>query len=358
MRHERNISLKWGAKMLPLVLVVLFHITVSGASLAEYQLRLEFAESSLQGLIDHTREIPSGGKRETDSENELISEMRKRLPPSEKIEWKGSSVETANQWFHDKLDLFQSENDASKRLSILFEAKERITALLKEVKALGNPPAANRTKDEDKQKLGEILQREEYKPPEKKEESLLQRWWREFTDWLASVFPRMKSPEGSSSGGQSFSFILQILLYALVIGAIGFLLYRFAPFLFGRFSARGKKINKERVILGERIAENESASSLFSEAEGLAREGNLRGAIRKGYIALLCELSDRKLIGLAQHKTNRDYLRDVRNRGELYQDMSGMTSSFERHWYGFQSVENSDWDEFRRKFKRATDSPV
>jgi hypothetical protein len=51
---------------------------------------------------------------------------------------------------------------------------------------------------------------------------------------------------------------------------------------------------QERVILGERISAEETAQILFAEAEHLARQGNLRGAIRKGYIALLCDLSDRK----------------------------------------------------------------
>jgi hypothetical protein len=348
-------------KLLPVILLALFHIPVLGGTLADYQGRLEAVEDTLQDLIDYTKEIRGGAiKRDTDYENRVIAEMRKSLPPTEKIEWKGSAAETANRWLHDKLDLFQAENDAAKRLVILYETKERIAALFKEVKELENPAPASRTKDEDKQKLNEILQREEYKLPEKKEESLIQRWWREFTEWLDSVFPKPKEegPELGSAGGQSFAFILQILVYALVLGAIGFLIYKFAPLLFGRFSERVKKTKKDRVILGERIAADESADTLFSEAERLAREGNLRGAIRKGYIALLCELSDRKLIGLAQHKTNRDYLRDVRNRGELYQNMNGLTNSFERHWYGFQSVENSDWDEFRRKFKRATESPL
>lgn len=356
-RYEKRADLKWVVKILPLIFLAFFHVAVLGGTLVEYRMQLDFAESSLQGLIDYRMEVPAAKKRDTDYENRLLSEMRKRLPATEKIEWKGGSAETANRWFHDKLDLFQAENDPSKRLLILFETKERVAALSAEVKALENP-AANRTKDEDKQKLNEILQREEYNPPEKKEESLLQRWWREFNEWLARVFPSANTPEPGSAGGQSFAVILQVILYALVLGGIGFLLYRFAPFLFGRFSSRVKQSKKERVILGERIAENESAHSIFSDAERLAREGNLRGAIRKGYIALLCELSDRKLIGLAQHKTNRDYLRDVGNRSELYQDMSGMTNSFERHWYGFQSVENRDWDEFRQKFKRATDARV
>ncbi|MCA1638274.1 MAG: DUF4129 domain-containing protein [Acidobacteria bacterium] len=80
--------------------------------------------------------------------------------------------------------------------------------------------------------------------------------------------------------------------------------------------------------------------------------GNLRGAIRKGYIALLCELGDRKIIGLSRHKTNRDYLRDVSKRRELYENMNGLTNNFERHWYGFDVTQEKDWEEFRNRYKQ------
>jgi hypothetical protein len=79
----------------------------------------------------------------------------------------------------------------------------------------------------------------------------------------------------------------------------------------------------------------------------------LRGAIRKGYIAFLCELSDRKIIGLSQHKTNRDYLRDVRKKDDLYENMSGLTNNYERHWYGFDAAEEKDWEEFKVRYKQA-----
>jgi Domain of unknown function (DUF4129) len=73
----------------------------------------------------------------------------------------------------------------------------------------------------------------------------------------------------------------------------------------------------------------------------------LRAAIRKTYIALLVELGDRNVISLAQHKTNRDYLSQVRNAPTLYSNMSGLTERFERHWYGFASASQADWQEFR-----------
>jgi hypothetical protein len=104
------------------------------------------------------------------------------------------------------------------------------------------------------------------------------------------------------------------------------------------------------VILGERIEADEDASGLFSEAERLARQGDLRAAIRKGYVALLCELSDQKVIRLAHHKTNRDYLRDLRKNETLFENVNGLTHNFERNWYGLRTADESDWEDFRSHY--------
>jgi hypothetical protein len=159
-----------------------------------------------------------------------------------------------------------------------------------------------------------------------------------------------------TSSFQGLPFFLQILIYGAVIALIGFLIYKFAPYLITRFQMREKREKRERVILGEKIGINETPDNLFSEAERMAQAGDLRGAIRKGYIALLCELSDRKIIGLSKNKTNRDYLRAVRKRRELYQNMHGLTNNFERHWYGFQKAEESDWNEFKDGYQKAVKS--
>jgi hypothetical protein len=356
-RQNKGIR-KPAAGILPVLFAVLiaFPALAAAATLTDYHSRLQSARANIKDLLDSTKTGPANGGRNTDYETGVIAEIKKSLPPTEKIEWKAAAAETGNQWLYDKIGEFQSQKDRAKRIVILTAIDERLWALESDVKAFEEALAADRTKDEDKQKLDEILRREEFQRPQQKEESLFQRWTREIMEWLAKMFPRVNMPESSGGGFQGLSMVLQILLYALVIGAIGFIIYKFAPFLFGRYSGRVKKEKKDRVILGELISADESAESLFGEAEGLAREGDLRGAIRKGYIALLCELSDRKVIGLAQHKTNRDYLRDVRNRGELYDNVNGLTTSFERHWYGFQSAEMSDWDEFRQNFRRAVGS--
>jgi len=105
-------------------------------------------------------------------------------------------------------------------------------------------------------------------------------------------------------------------------------------------------------VLGEKLAPDQSAVDILAEAEALARQGDMRTAIRKAYIALLVELGERKVLSLARHKTNRDYLRAVRKREPLYSSMKDLTDSFERHWYGFVTATENDWAAFRAMYQR------
>ena len=327
--------------------------SVLAATLEQYRENISYAK-------DLTIELLYPDAENTSSDNFLqfeqknLSEIRQSLPKTEKIEWRKSVIETDNQWLSEKLDSFEKEEKNSpKREQILNEIYERLDAIDKKLEELEKTSAGTRSKDEDKNKLTEILRRQEFQKREVKSESILQKTIRKILEWFASLFSSTEHLESADNGFRPFSFILQMVIYALVLGAIGFLIYRFAPFLTNRFRQREKKEKSDRVILGERLSENETPQNLFDQAEQMAREGNLRGAIRKGYIALLCELSDRKIIGLAQHKTNRDYLRDVRERRELHENMSGLTSNFERHWYGFESADQADWEDFRQKYIKA-----
>ncbi|MGH9941749.1 MAG: DUF4129 domain-containing protein [Pyrinomonadaceae bacterium] len=101
-------------------------------------------------------------------------------------------------------------------------------------------------------------------------------------------------------------------------------------------------------MLGERLAPNQTGASLLAEAERLAASGDWRGAVRKAYVAVLCELGDRKVLSLAQHKTNRDYLTALRReRTRLYEEMRPLTQNYERLWYGLAPADAADWTDFR-----------
>lgn len=320
-------------------------------SLAEYRESVELAAALTIELLAYTEENLQQENRDVAFERETLGEIRRLVPPTEKIDWEAGTIETGNEWLADRLKAYENSADWKERFSIASETRERLASLKSRVGELDDAAAAERSKDEDKRKLAEILRREEYQKPIA-EESWFEKTKKRFEDWLEQMFPRPKVPETSFGGFRSLSTFLQIVLYVVILGLIGFLIYRFAP-LFARRFRREEAENEERVILGERLKAHENAQSLFGEAEALARAGDLRGAIRKGYIAVLCELGDRKIVGLAQHKTNRDYLRDVRKKSALHQSLRGLTDNFERHWYGFEQAGEEDWAAFKRDYRQA-----
>ena len=287
----------------------------------------------------------------------FAQQIRNDFPVSERIEWEGGAVETNSEWLLEKVRALGSESDSKTRLLPIVEIREYLSSVSFKLQELEQTVAAARTKDQDKQKLAEILRREEYQKPQEKQESLVQRWLRAAFEWLESIFPKPTGAQQGSSGVGLVAFVLRLLLYGGLIALLAFLVYKIVPLLFPKLKRTPKrKKEKGRVILGEQLGEDVTALDLFSEAERLAREGNLRGAIRKGYIALLCELSDRKIIGLAGNKTNRDYLRDIRSRRDLHPKMKTATEIFERHWYGSQASGEQDWARFREEYNEAVRS--
>lgn len=337
-----------------LLFCVLFSVSVVGKSPTEYKNDVIAARQLTLKLLYPEGEVTDSAAKYEEFENETLKRILENVPPKVKIEWEGSSIETDNRWLGEKIDQYRSEaKNSEKREFILNEISERLDSIAKKAAEIENPPISQRTKDEDKRKLAEILRREEFKAPAEKEESLFQRILRKIKDWLNGFFPEREIQQTESSGIGQWARVLVYILFAIVIAALGFALYRFAPRFMKYVRARESTEKRERVILGETLGENQNSSDLLAEAELLARDGNLRGAIRKGYIALLCELSDRKVIGLSRHKTNRDYLRDLRVNTELYRDMNSLTFDFERHWYGFESADENDWELFKSGYKRA-----
>jgi hypothetical protein len=286
---------------------------------------------------------------------EFVQQVRRDFPESERVEWDGGAAETSNGWLLEKAKAVESETLPDKLLSNVMEFREYLSAVLYKIDELERSRSnEGRTKDEDKQKLAEILKREEYQKLQEQQESLFQRWVRAFLEWLEGLFPKSSGPAQDFSSLGVIASVLRVILYVLLFGLLAFVAYKVAQLFVPALARRRKAVKKkERVILGERLDENETAADLFGEAERLAREGDLRGAIRKGYIALLCDLSDRRVIGLARSKTNRDYLRDVRSRGELYPRMKAVTDTFERHWYGSLESAESDWSSFRDQYQEA-----
>lgn len=331
------------------ILATALATTARAATFTDYRTRISQAASVIQQL-----ETPDYYTDDSNGTNELVgsalARLRRLLPETETVTFNNQSIDVDNKWFHQALAEYEKKRNRGEHdVDLIHRTREQLRALIERLDEM-KPGAAN-DKDANKARLAEILRRPEY-DKSAPQESALAKLWNQFIRWLMKLFPKFKPPQPGT--GRSLSRIAQVIVLGLSLALIGFLAWRLLPrYLSNRRNKKKTSKREPRIVLGERLEPDQTAADLLEQAEALARAGDLRGAIRKAYIALLCELGDRKVISLAQHKTNRDYLMSVRTRSSLYESLRKLTFSFERHWYGFVPPAPNDWDEFRVVCRKA-----
>jgi len=337
--------MKWCALILFIFLAV---AAAPAATLSDYANRVRTAMETADGL--------AAGPLDNATVERGVRRIRELVPRSESIEYVGGSVTTDNSGIYVTLDLLLAEPDQSKRLLALTSVTEQLNAIANAAEQIGPPvPGSRASREAEKQKLDEILKRSEYQKPVTPEESVFARWQKQFWEWLARVFPRPNVSPAPAAGMGSIRLGLQILIFLAIIGLIGFLLYKFVPALGGLRKEKKTKRSQNRTILGEQVSADETAEDLFSDAERLAREGQIRAAIRRAYIAALCDLGDRRVVNLAKYKTNRDYVRELRPHAAAYGMFVDLTGMFEQNWYGSRTSDASDWETFRSLYREILD---
>jgi hypothetical protein len=319
------------------------------SSLENYRARIHEAAIALDSLAG-LGEDAAGATRERTRTVALqaFEQIRRSLPASEPVVWQSGEFETDNRWLHEALanHTRSLENISvlnSERAAALSGTAERLRAIEDRLRELETRAANESEREAMKNRLELILRRAEYNEGMRGESALARA-----LNWLAEQLRKMlpRAPRIPSGGSRTLISVVQVVIVVLIVALVAFLAWKLAPLFQNRFKRKSTRAPKARVILGETIEADKSAADLFTEAETLARGGDMRGAIRKAYIALLCELGDRKRLQLAQHKTNRDYLRDAEPRPALYRDMQPLVYDFERHWYGFQPASEIDWQNF------------
>jgi hypothetical protein len=331
-------------------------LVILGVKVAAANAPISGYESRIHGAVIQLEALEQWEKVDTPTEHAkrvttTLHEVRNALPAEETIEWNGGTVRVNNSWLDTQLQAYEKMTPYDPhRAGTLAQITERLRAMEDRLTELRSQErVAGAGKDQEKARLEEILRRAEFnaQPPQ---ENVFKRIWTRFVAWLNSLFPTSSS---LAPGSMSWlSFLAMIFIFMLAAGVAGYAIYKFAPF-FQRQRAKLKLNKREaRIVLGERLAPDQTPADLLGEAEALARKGELRAAIRKAYIALLCELGERKILTLAQHKTNHDYLRAVRERRPLLDEMQKLTNSFENHWYGFRQTTADDWTAFRSGYEK------
>ena len=337
--------LRWS--LIALLLFVPVTANADSISAADYHKNVERAVTALDTLqqTDEEEDVSAYENRL----DQTIAAVREALPEHQSVQTSEDVCNVDNAWLHEALKELKSAS-AGERPTKLAQVIERLKAVEERVGPGGSTTTPADGKTNTKEKLESILARPEY-ATEARGPNALSRLIMDFIRWIQQFLPE---PIQAKPGGSPWMTVIAQVLVVLVAGVVIFyvvkiLLARFRP----ARRRRAPKKREARIVLGERLEPEDTAVDLLAEAEALARRGDVRAAIRKAYIALLVELGDRKVITLAQHKTNRDYLNSVRNVLPLHQTMRGLTDSFERHWYGFIEANENDWQSFRSAYRAA-----
>lgn len=312
-------------------------IALAAVPAKEYAERLRQSEQLTDALIE-------GEPSPTDVVSTMNS-IKQMLPPREDVEINGQIVHADNGWLSEAIDLVikNANGDDEQLRSMLVEIADRLFLLEQRVSALFNqkePSAQDR-----RTQLERILARPEYVPEEKKESSIRQ-WINRLMNKIWALLARLfgsKSPSAGSYGAGTVS-LFRIVITLVLLAAASFGLVK----LLRAMQARRKKDKREdmREVLGEELPDDVTAAELLSRANDLARQGDFRGAIRRAYIALLCELEQRGKVRLHRAKTNRDYLDELKPEQALYPTFSVMTGAFEHVWYGHEKATESEYSDF------------
>jgi Na+-transporting methylmalonyl-CoA/oxaloacetate decarboxylase gamma subunit len=328
-----------------LVSISALRVSAQGRSTVDdYAKRLDLAERSVKEAIERNSKASELATK--------MKEVKRLLPVSEEVEFNGATTRADNAWLHESVDsVVKTEGDAERRLQMLGEISTRLARLRQSVESAQT--AEDRASQDQRARLDDILARPEYQPEEERE-STIARWIRQIKEFIVQLLRKLfggSSARAPHTGGAGLVMVLRALIFLVVAAALIF----GAAKLVRRFQARQKPAEEAepREALGEEIPEYATAVDLFAMASELARLGEYRKAIRRAYIALLCDLDQRGKLRLGRSMTNRDYLDAMRSEQRIYPTFSVMTLSFERAWYGQARATEEEFHNFVSLYQEA-----
>ena len=106
-------------------------------------------------------------------------------------------------------------------------------------------------------------------------------------------------------------------------------------------------------MLGEEIPADGTSRQLAEAGLAAARAGDFRTAVRKLYVSLLYELSERNLIELEDSATNHEYLNKASRLSGLAGPMRYLTDRFDYVWYGMFPSSEDDFAAYLVHYEEA-----
>jgi hypothetical protein len=338
--------------------------SASVSTRAQYRTRVRGAAEALEELTAFCEKLSRSEKAEVSVRDNLARDpalelpLREKaaleralslLPPKERVESAGGALEVDNMWLHSLLDEYAKLDGKDKCASALLPVSQRLRALEARLAEADDADASAQDKDAERGRLNAILRDPEFNRPPGG--NAMQGVVDDIKDWIVRHWPNFG---GGPAASRRLSALAQVLVIALCVFVVAYVARRL--WLGRARELKSPKLKRRpRSILGEHLDADDTPADLLAAAEGLARAGDLRGAIRKAYVALLCGLGDGGVIMLAQHKTNRDYLDAVRRAApeRLYAEVLPLTRGFEQHWYGLRDATDADWNDYNTRCRQA-----
>ena len=145
---------------------------------------------------------------------------------------------------------------------------------------------------------------------------------------------------------------LKYVSYAIVIGAIVFLIYRLILYA---YAPENRKLKPNQFQLNETVDEPTIESDLESLLADALKERNFREAIRIHYLLAIRKLNENKIVVYTIDKTNFDYVSEVGGHPAftLFRDL---TINFEKIWFGDVPADEKKFNSYLTNYTKLAET--
>lgn len=319
-------------------MILVATLDVSAETLLRYENRVAQAVEQIARI-----------KSDAEYEASGIEDIKTMMPRHEQVEHEGQKLTVENTWLYQALDAYEAERDLPKKKAKLSEIGDRLAALDAALIRSAETALDDRGSQEMRARLREILNRKEFNA---KEESRIAAFIRKIYDKVTNFLMELRDAFGRLMG-KVFGSAAEgsLLSKILVIAALGVFLY-FIVRLAMQIKPR-RKTARKRTVLGEEVEAGATPGDLFETAMAAARAGDFRAAVRKLYISLLYELSERNLIEIDESATNHEYLARLSRFEPLVPPVREMTARFDLSWYGLFPTSQEEFSTYLARYDEA-----
>lgn len=178
----------------------------------------------------------------------------------------------------------------------------------------------------------------------KPQESLLDKIKRKISQLLSKIFKDIDPNKATNYTTNILRFFGIVIIGFLLFILIRYLMSKDGNFLFG-------KKNRKIKITSHDIEENIHEINFPERILQLEKQQDYRSAIRYHFLYSLKKLTDKNLINWNPEKTNRDYLRELKNKN-LQEDFRRVIYVYDYIWYGEFDAQEKEYQHYKTYFNK------